>query len=101
MDGVKLARETLASFDGAKFAITQGIAEGGKYSQFLNKEVGKALSSVCDHLFVVGKNQKDILSGCDGLAEVHLCQTMNEAVTKMRQLALEGDVVLFQNDLPD
>ena len=101
LDGVKLARETLASFDGAKFAITQGIAEGGKYSQFLNKEVGKALSSVCDHLFVVGKNQKDILSGCDGLAQVHLCQTMNEAVAKMRQLALEGDVVLFQNDLPD
>ncbi|MBO5773151.1 MAG: hypothetical protein J6R37_05065 [Clostridia bacterium] len=101
LEGVRFSCQALKGFDGQKFAITQGIAEGGKMSKTLNQQVGSLLSHVCDHLFVVGQNGKYILSGCDGLAKVCLCQSVEEATKKMHQLARDGDVVMFQNDLPD
>ena len=63
-------------------------------------------AGVCDHVILVGINQtKPILQGLQSRnfpeERLFVCQDLNEALVQMNKLVVAGDVVLFENDLPD
>lgn len=105
--GAKRAIEALCRFDGKKILVTPGLVETGVLDKELNGELGKeiALSKV-DTCILVGetlvKAVKDgyLLAGGDE-EKILLLPTLEKAQDWLKENLLEGDAVLFLNDLPD
>ena len=105
--GAKSALEVLEFMEGnKKIIITPGMVELGEKEYELNKEFAKECAKVCDFIILVGRNHSQPLQ--DGLAEVNLPQEryyvaadLKDAVRKLAEIVDSGDVVLYENDLPD
>jgi len=105
--GSQMALEVLQSFtSGKKIMITPGMVELGAREYELNKQFGKSCAQVCDFIILVGKKQTQPLQ--DGLKEavypvekMYVAADLNDARTKLAEIVSAGDVVLFENDLPD
>lgn len=105
--GSKMALEVLAQINGAKkIIVTPGMIELGAEEYTLNKQFGTYIADVCNYVILVGKKQtKAIL---DGLKEknfndnaIYIAQNFPDANLHLRTIIKPGDVVLFENDLPD
>jgi UDP-N-acetylmuramoyl-tripeptide--D-alanyl-D-alanine ligase len=105
--GAKAALEVLGSFaTGRKILITPGMVELGELEFEENKMFGVEAAKVCDFVILVGPNRtKPIL---EGLREANfpeekiiIAKSLAEASERMREIVKAGDVVLFENDLPD
>ena len=104
--GSKAALDTISKFKGRKIIVTPGMVELGAEEEKLNKEFGKQMAEVVDVAILVGpKHTKPIQ---DGLKEkkfddmnVYVVTNLNEATEKLAKLTQVGDVILFENDLPD
>ncbi|MCS7234104.1 MAG: UDP-N-acetylmuramoyl-tripeptide--D-alanyl-D-alanine ligase [Synergistetes bacterium] len=91
---------------GRKVVVTPGMIELGDIEYEENKKLGKLLADVCDYVILVGKRRaKPIL---DGLSEVNfpgekieVVSSLNEAKERLSGMLKAGDIVLFENDLPD
>ena len=71
-----------------------------------NKELGQTIATSCDYAIVVNATNRDaIKSGIDegGLSEdkYFLADSLNHAHARLAQILRAGDVVLYENDLPD
>lgn len=105
--GAKAALEVLDEFKtGKKFIVTPGMIELGDIEYDENKKFGKEISKVCDFVFLVGKNRtKPIYEGLieEGYSEdrIYSVDSLNEAIDIYGKLLTPGDVILFENDLPD
>ena len=105
--GAEEALKALGEFKtGKKILITPGMVELGELEEEKNREFGKQAAGVCDHVILVGVNQtKPILQGLQArnfpADRLFVCQDLNEAIVQMNKLVVAGDVVLFENDLPD
>lgn len=105
--GSKSALEVLGQIAGnKKIIITPGMVELGEREYELNKEFAKACAAVCDFVILVGK--KHSLPLQDGLKEVKMPENkyfvaadLYEASRKLTEIVGPGDVVLYENDLPD
>lgn len=105
--GSKSALEVLAQMMGnKKIIITPGMVELGEKEYDINKEFAKACAKVCDFIILVGKKHSQPLQ--DGLKEVGLspdryfvAADLGEASRKLAEIVRMGDVVLYENDLPD
>ena len=108
--GAKMALGVLKSFavaDGNKrIVITPGFVEMGARQAEANKELGRTIADSCDYAIVVNAtNREAIKSGITegGLAEekYFLADSLNHAHARLAQILSPGDVVLYENDLPD
>ena len=103
----KSALDTLSEFEGVKIIVTPGLIELGDNEEKYNFEFGEYIAKVCDYVFLVGATQsKPILEGINSKGfrkdKIFTVDTPNEAVKKIANLNIEGNVtVLLENDLPD
>ena len=105
--GAAAALEVLGSFRGGKrIIITPGMVELGDREFDLNYELGRRLTAACDYIILVGK--KHSLPLQEGVAaenwpedKLYVAADLKDARARMNQILAAGDVVLFENDLPD
>jgi UDP-N-acetylmuramoyl-tripeptide--D-alanyl-D-alanine ligase len=106
VDGVNAAMEVLDTFKGRKIVLTPGLVELGKMENVANLELGKILAEHADIVIVIGvHNAEMIINGLkEGGMEVEnikFAKTLNKGNELLNGIMKEGDVVLFENDLPD
>ena len=108
--GAKMALAVLKGFTVAqgnkRIVITPGFVEMGARQAEANKELGRTIATSCDYAIVVNATNRDaIKSGIDegGLSEekYFLADSLNHAHARLAQILCAGDVVLYENDLPD
>ena len=104
--GTKAALEVLKSFQGRKVVLTPGMVELGEAEQELNREFGRQMAECADAVILVGeKRTEPILAGLREKNfdenKIAVAPTLDEAVKLIGNYAGSGDVVLFENDLPD
>lgn len=105
--GAKAALEVLNEFkSGRKFVVTPGMVELGELEYIENKKFGKLMGEVADFVFLVGKKRtKPIYEGLEeskiSMVQVYPVDSLNEATEIFGRLIQPGDVILFENDLPD
>ena len=107
--GAKNALDVLGSFaSGKKIVITPGMIELGEREDEMNEEFGRQIvNSKVDVAILVGDVQTAAIQrGIDSenvakKTEVHVVKSLFAANDLLNELAAEGDVVLYENDLPD
>ena len=106
VDGVKAAMEVLDVFKGRKIVLTPGLVELGKDENVANFEMGKILSKHADIVIIIGRHNAEML--INGLIEggfdrnnIRFATNLNKGNDELNAVMEEGDVVLFENDLPD
>ena len=108
--GAKMALEVLKNFavgeSNKRIVITPGFVEMGARQAQANKELGVTIAKSCDYAIVVNAtNREAIREGIDegGLetSRYYLADSLNQAHAHLTQILKAGDVVLYENDLPD
>ncbi len=106
--GFNEAVNVLASFgkEYRKIIITPGMIELGKEEYNLNKEAGRKIGENCDYVILVGEKRAIPLQ--DGIKEtnfdknnLYTATNLNDARIHLNEISKKGDVILFENDLPD
>ena len=105
-DGAKAALDVISEFEGKKFVITPGLVELGKEQFNCNFEFGRNMASVADYVIITGVVNYDAISAgllFAGFNENRVLRagSIKQAVEVMNTFSSAGDVVLFENDLPD
>lgn len=89
-----------------RLLVTPGMVELGEQEQQLNRRFGEQAAAVCDLVILVGRTRTAPIreglasAGVDG-DRVHVVRDISEATDVLGRLTRSGDVVLFENDLPD
>ena len=98
-----LAKLVRSANGGETALITPGMVELGRLQTEENRSFAAEASRQVDHLVLVGRtNRKALLRGsANGDASVTVVDTRDEAVAWARENLGPGDVVLYENDLPD
>lgn len=107
--GAASAIEVLSSFTGGrKIVITPGMVELGEEEEQLNEEFGRTIGEKSvDLAILVGRERTAAIergiqeSDPSGRVKILTVDTLFEANEQLAQFAVEGDVVLYENDLPD
>lgn len=107
--GASMALDVLRMMDsGKRIIITPGMIELGEKQIEYNTDFGKKMASSCDIAIVVGQyNREAIVSGfnmgigADNTAELHTVESFAEAQQFLHSILQPGDIVLYENDLPD
>lgn len=108
--GAKMALEVLKNFavnEGNKrIVITPGFVEMGTRQAEANKELGRTIAGCCDYAIIVNvTNREAIKSGIEEKGfpkeKYFLADSLNHAHSHLAQILRVGDVVLYENDLPD
>ena len=104
-EGAAAALEVLRSLPGnKKVVVTPGIVELGELQREANERFGEHAAQVADAVIVVARVNRDaIVAGARraNSAQVITVDSLDEASAKLPELIGPGDVVLFENDLPD
>lgn len=102
INGVADSCKTLSRFDCYKVAVAQGIVEGGKNNGQLNEQCGVLLGQTFDKVIVVGQNTKSLERGLGQTsAEFVRARNLSQATEMAKQTLAEGDILYYQNDIPD
>ena len=106
VEGARAALDVLGEFEGKKFVITPGLVELGSEQVNSNFEFGRDLARVADFVIINGITNFDAISS--GLVfagfdpdKILRAGSTKQAVEVMSKYSTAGDVVLFENDLPD
>lgn len=105
--GAKMALDVLGRMTGKrKILITPGMVELGSKEYEYNKNFGFYAAAVCHVIILVG--QRQTLPVQEGLAlanyptdSIYIAADLKGASVYLKSIAQSGDVVLFENDLPD
>lgn len=109
-EGAKAALEVLTDFandnDSKKVLVTPGMVELGEREYDENKKLGTHAAKVCDLVILVGdETTGPILEGLkqENYPEhqIHKVKNLAEVQLQLAKNLKIGDVVLFENDLPD
>ena len=100
------ALEVLASYPGRHVVVTPGFIELGKQEEQANRQLGRDIAAVAQEVLLVGLRRT--LPIKEGLIEagfppeqIRSFPSLAEANRHVGQSFKEGDVVLYENDLPD
>lgn len=101
------ALEVLQEFKtGKRVLVTPGMIELGEVEAAQNEAFGARAARICDYVLLVGPKQT--LAITRGLEReqfpserIYIVRDLTEATSKLQQIIQAGDVVLFENDLPD
>lgn len=106
VDGINAAMEVLDTFKGRKIVLTPGLVELGKMENMANFEFGRTLSLHADLVIVIGRHNAEML--INGLLDggmprdnIRFAKNLNKGNALLNEIMMEGDIVLFENDLPD
>jgi len=106
--GAKNAVSVLSAFKtGKKFVVTPGMIELGDLQDEANRQFGLHMANNApDHVYLVGERQtRPIFEGLreGGYPEedITVVSSLFEANDLLRDRLSDGDVVLYENDLPD
>ncbi len=106
--GAKNAVEILSQFNsGRKIIVTPGMVELGEIEYEENRRFGEAIGmGNLDKIILVGEERaKPIIEGIQSVQgqeeKVEVVRSLFEANELMRDFVQPGDVVLYENDLPD
>jgi UDP-N-acetylmuramoyl-tripeptide--D-alanyl-D-alanine ligase len=115
--GAAAALSTLKASTGAETAggpdssgrlvvVTPGMVELGARQFDENRSFGAAIAAVASDALIVGRtNRRALLAGLASVPEsstaVHPMSSRQKAVDWVREHLVEGDTVLYENDLPD
>ena len=104
--GSKMALDLLKSFKGRKIIITPGMVELGDSERKENKKFGRYMADSVDIAILVGMKRSEPI--VEGLREgkfdemsIFVVPDLDAATAKLAEISTVGDVVLFENDLPD
>ncbi|HEX8744931.1 MAG TPA: UDP-N-acetylmuramoyl-tripeptide--D-alanyl-D-alanine ligase [Thermoleophilaceae bacterium] len=106
-EGAAAALEVLASHPAERrLLVTPGMVELGAREEEENRRFGERAAGVCDLVVLVGPEQtRPIRAGLEsaGFAAdaLHVVADAGEAQALLARTTRRGDVVLFENDLPD
>jgi UDP-N-acetylmuramoyl-tripeptide--D-alanyl-D-alanine ligase len=89
-----------------RLLVTPGMVELGEQEQELNRRFGEQAAAVCDLAILVGPSRthpirEGLVAAGMGEQDVHVVRDIGEATALLGRLTRAGDVVLFENDLPD
>ncbi len=106
VDGFLAGMQVLDDFEGRKIVVTPGLVELGKDENLANFEMGKVLAKHADMVVVVGKHNavmliNGLVEGGMGRENIKFAKSLNKGNELLNGIMQEGDVVLFENDLPD
>jgi UDP-N-acetylmuramoyl-tripeptide--D-alanyl-D-alanine ligase len=91
--------------DGRRVVVTPGMVELGRRQAEENARFATAAADVATDIVVVGRtNRRALVSGATSAARrpnVVVVDTRDQGVLWVRDNLGEGDVALFENDLPD
>lgn len=105
--GAKAALEVLTEIgEGKKVLVTPGMVELGEREYEENRRLGEQAADVCDLVILVGPMQtKPILDGLKAAEypsqQIIVALNLEEVKQHLATQVQAGDVVLFENDLPD
>ncbi|MEA2460345.1 MAG: UDP-N-acetylmuramoyl-tripeptide--D-alanyl-D-alanine ligase, partial [Actinomycetota bacterium] len=105
-EGAAEALSVLRSISGGKkIVITPGMVELGPEQFSANVRFGRQAAEAADVVIVVAEvNREAILKGAaeaKGGGELIAVDSLDQATGRLAGLVTAGDVVLFENDLPD
>lgn len=106
-EGVRQALEIMKEIEGRqKIVVTPGMVELGAIEKEENKKMGILMARCCDYAVIVGKKRTRPI--IEGLMEenfspenIKVVSSLDEATKVLSNIVKPGDVVLFENDLPD
>lgn len=106
VEGAKAGLDVIKCFDGQKIVITPGLVELGKDEFDANKTFGKQMAEVADYVIIDGVVNFDAISkgleeGGFDMQKLLRAGSLSQAVEVLGTISKPGDVVLFENDLPD
>lgn len=104
--GSTMALEVLGKMPGRGIVVTPGMIELGEQTFELNAQLGDVIARNADIAIIVGHYNRDaIVEGLrrSGMPEerVRLVDSFAEAQTVLQPMLKAGDIVLYENDLPD
>jgi UDP-N-acetylmuramoyl-tripeptide--D-alanyl-D-alanine ligase len=105
--GAAAALEVLASHEAERrLLVTPGMVELGDREEEENERFGQHAAEVCDLVVLVGEERsRPIRAGLDAASfpgdRIHVVANATEAQALLATTTRRGDVVLFENDLPD
>jgi len=104
--GAAAAFEVLKSFPGRHVVVTPGLVEQGEREEELNCRFGQQMGAVVDVAILVGPKRttpiaRGLLSVGFDEDNLNVVKSLAEAQKLIAQIARPGDVILFENDLPD
>ena len=107
--GARMALEVLAGFEtsGSRYVVTPGFVEMGARQWENNRAFGRDIAkSNADRVYVVNAVNREAIT--TGLSEagyaadrVQIVDSFSEAMADLSPRLKGGDVVLYENDLPD
>jgi UDP-N-acetylmuramoyl-tripeptide--D-alanyl-D-alanine ligase len=105
--GVRAALEVLAALPGGrKVLITPGMVELGDREEEEHRQMGRLAAESCDYVILIGARRTEAIAA--GLADrayppdrLAVVESLKEATGRLQAIVRSGDVVLFENDLPD
>jgi UDP-N-acetylmuramoyl-tripeptide--D-alanyl-D-alanine ligase len=106
-DGAASALEVLREHPATRrLLVTPGMVELGELEAQLNRRFGEHAGDVCNLAILVGPARtvpirEGLAAGGMDPANIHVVQHITEATALLGRLTRAGDVVLFENDLPD
>lgn len=104
--GARAALRVLENFPGRRIIITPGMVElGGEEAEF-NRAFGEQMAGSVDVAILVGRRHTQPI--VDGLTHagfpqenIHVVGSLDESTQVLHAMMKAGDVVLYENDLPD
>lgn len=106
-EGARQAMEALREFSGGRrIVVTPGMVELGSIEYRENRKLGKLIASCADRAILVGKKRsKPIIEGLEegkfDQEGIDVVSSLEEATKVLGRMVRAGDVVIFENDLPD
>lgn len=104
--GARAALRVLKNFPGRRIIITPGMVELGGEEAAFNRAFGEQMAESVDVAILVGKKHTQPIA--DGLLakafpqeKIHVVGSLEESTQVLHAMMRPGDVVLYENDLPD
>ena len=104
--GARAALRVLKNFPGRRIVITPGMVELGGEEAAFNRSFGEQMAQSVDVAILVGKKHTQPI--VDGLLakgfpqeKIHVVSSLDESTKVLHAMMRAGDVVLYENDLPD
>ncbi len=104
--GASAALHVLRDFPGRRIIVTPGMVELGEQEAELNRAFGREMASCVDYAYLVGRRHSEPIA--EGLTEagfpesrITIVGSLAESTALLNARMQSGDVILYENDLPD
>ena len=104
--GARAALRVLENFPGRRIIITPGMVELGGEEDAFNRSFGEQMAASVEVAILVGRRHtQPIVDGLKAAGfpqeNIHVVGSLEESTAVLHAMMKAGDVVLYENDLPD